>query len=320
MEKRTIMEVMKTTVDNFGDRTALKVKLNGNWETTTWQAYYDQVKTTDRAFMALGLKKGDAISILGNNRPQWFISDMAAIFAGAVPGGIYPSNSPEQCQYIAGHSQAKIVVVENDEQLIKFKQIRQDLPELKAIVMMKGSDDDPLVFAWDDLAGLSHTVSKEALDERMASQKPDDCCALIYTSGTTGNPKGVMLSHDNVLWTGQQVVDATKVDHTDHIISYLPLSHIAEQVVSLYVPLMTGSTSWFAESLDLLGDNLAEVRPTIFVGVPRVWEKIQTKMVAAGAQNSWLKKNIAAWARKKGLDAGYADQQNLPKPGQCPDH
>jgi long-subunit acyl-CoA synthetase (AMP-forming) len=148
----------------------------------------------------------------------------------------------------------------------------------------------------------------------MGIQKPDDCCSLIYTSGTTGNPKGVMLSHDNVTWTAQQIVDSARIDQTDHLISYLPLSHIAEQVVSLYAPIITGSTSWFAESLDLLGDNLTQVHPTIFVGVPRVWEKIQAKMTTAGAQNSWLKKKIAAWARRKGLSAGYAHQQNLPEP------
>ncbi|RLB91217.1 MAG: long-chain fatty acid--CoA ligase [Deltaproteobacteria bacterium] len=314
MEKRTIMEVMKGTVDKFGGRVALKTKLKGSWEETTWQAYYNQVRTTARAFMALGLEKDGAISILGNNRPQWVISNMAAIFAGGIPGGIYTTNSPEQCRYIAHHSQAAIAVVENEAQLAKFKIIRQDLTGLKAIVMMEGFDGDEQVFSWDDLPEIAKKTSEEDLDKRMNIQKPDDCCSLIYTSGTTGNPKGVMLSHDNIAWTAQQVVDAVKIDHTDHLISYLPLSHIAEQVVSLYAPIITGSTSWFAESLDLLGENLTQVHPTIFVGVPRVWEKIQAKMTAAGAQNSWLKKKIAAWARKKGLEAGYAQQKNLPEP------
>ncbi len=314
MKKRTIMEVMKGTVDKFGNRIALKNKINGNWEETTWQDYYDQVRTTARAFMAMGLQEGNSISILGNNRPQWFISNMAAIFAGGIPGGIYATNSPEQCRYIARHSQAAIAVVENEEQLAKFKQIRQELPDLKAIVMMTGTDEDDQIFFWKDLPMIAEKISDEALDKRMTIQKPDDCCSLIYTSGTTGNPKGVMLSHDNIIWTGQQVVDAVKGDHTDHLISYLPLSHIAEQVVSLYIPTITGARSWFAESLDLLGDNLTQIHPTIFVGVPRVWEKIQAKMTAAGAHNSWLKKKIAAWARKKGLAAGYADQRNLPKP------
>ncbi len=138
MEKKTVMEVMKNTVDNFGDRIALRTKVDGKWEQTTWQAYYEQVKITARAFMALGLEKGSAINILGNNCPQWFVSDMAAIFAGAIPGGIYVTNSPEQCHYIASHSEASIVVVENAGQLAKLKEIKNDLPDLKAIVMMTG--------------------------------------------------------------------------------------------------------------------------------------------------------------------------------------
>ncbi len=314
MEKRTVMEVMRNTVDKFGSGIALKNKINGQWEETTWQAYYDQIRTTARAFMALGLEAGNAINIIGDNCPQWFISDMAAIFAGAIPGGIYATSSPEQCLYIAGHSGAGIVVVEDAGQLAKIKEIKDDLPDLKAIVMMNGSDDDDQVFSWKDLPKIAEKVSDEALDERVAAQNPDDCCTLIYTSGTTGNPKGVMLSHDNIIWTGQQVVDMAEIDHSDHFISYLPLSHIAEQVVSLYAPTITGCTSWFAESMDLLGANLTEVRPTMFIGVPRVWEKIQAKMTAAGVQNSWLKKKIAAWARKKGLEAGYAAQENLPAP------
>ncbi|MCU0598720.1 MAG: AMP-binding protein [Desulfobacterales bacterium] len=312
--KRTIMEVFKETADKYGDRVALKHKVGGQWKETTWKDYYKQVRVTARAFMALGLEKGKAISILGNNCPQWFISDLAGVFAGAVPGGIYTTNSPEQCQYIASHSEANIAVVENADQLAKFKKIKDQLPDLKAIVMMNGSDPDPMVYAWNDLPKQAEKVSDKELEERIKAQKPDDCCTLIYTSGTTGNPKGVMISHDNITWTAQQVISLIKADHEDHIISYLPLSHIAEQVVSLHGPYLMGCTVWFAESLEKLGENLTEVHPTVFVGVPRVWEKIQAKMMAAGAQNPPLKKKIAAWARKQGLAGGYAEQEGKPKP------
>jgi long-subunit acyl-CoA synthetase (AMP-forming) len=312
--KKTIMEAFKETADKHGSRIALKHKVGGQWKETTWKDYYQQVRTTARAFIALGLEKGKAVSILGNNCPQWFISDLAGVFAGAVPGGIYTTSSPDQCQYIASHSEANIAVVENADQLAKFKKIKDQLPDLKAIVLMNGSDPDPMVHAWNELPKLAEKVSEKELEERIKAQKPDDCCTLIYTSGTTGNPKGVMITHDNITWTAQQVINLIKGNHEDQIISYLPLSHIAEQVVSLHGPYLMGCTVWFAESLEKLGENLVEVKPTAFVGVPRVWEKIQAKMMAAGAQNPPLKKKIAAWARKQGLAGGYAEQEGKPKP------
>jgi long-subunit acyl-CoA synthetase (AMP-forming) len=312
--KKTVMEAFKETADKNASRVALKHKVGGQWKETTWKDYYQQVRTTARAFMALGLEKGKAVSILGNNCPQWFISDLAGVFAGAVPGGIYVTNTPDQCQYIASHSEANIAVVENAEQLAKFKKIKDQLPDLKAIVLMNGSDPDPMVHAWNEMPKLAEKVSEKELEERIKVQKPDDCCTLIYTSGTTGNPKGVMISHDNITWTTQQVINLVKGNQEDQIISYLPLSHIAEQVVSLHSPYLMGCTVWFAESLDKLGENLTEVHPTLFVGVPRVWEKIQAKMMAAGAQNPPLKKKIAAWARKQGLAGGYAEQEGKPKP------
>ena len=312
--KKTIMEVMKDTAEKNRSKVALNAKINGKWVPMTWGEYYDQVKTAARAFIALGLEPGKAVSILGNNCPQWFVSNIAAIFAGAVPGGIYTTNSPEQCQYIASHSEANIAVVENAEQLAKFKKVRNDLPDLKAIVLMNGSDSDEMVYSWDELPSLAQKASEDELNSRIKAQKPDDCCTLIYTSGTTGNPKGVMISHDNILWTAKQTIDLIGGGPDDVIVSYLPLSHIAEQLVSLHGPYIMGATVWFAESLDKLGENLTEVHPTFFVGVPRVWEKIQAKMMAAGAQNPPLKKKIAAWARKKGLEGGYALQEGKSMP------
>lgn len=316
--KTTVMEVMSDTAAKFGPNIALRHKRNGVWEAMTWREYYHAVTTTARAFLALGLEEGKAVNILGNNCPQWFISNLAAIFAGAVPGGIYATSSPEQCRYIAGHSEANIVVVEDAHQLAKFKAVWSDLPDLKAVVMMTGRDDDHRVHAWEDLPPIAGKIPETLLDERMEAQDPDDCCTLIYISGTTGDPKGVMITHDNATWTARQTAAITRARPNDEIISYLPLSHIAEQVVSLLVPLTVGCTTWFAEGLEQLGDNLREVRPTMFVGVPRVWEKIQAKMMDAGARNSGLKKKIAAWARGRGLANAYARQEGKPSPAFFP--
>ena len=311
----TVMTLMKETAARYAELPALKSKNDqGGWDTVTWKDYYQEIIITAKAFMALGLDAQKAVAIVGNNCPQWFYSDLGAIFAGGVPVGIYATNTPEQCQYITEHSDAAVVVVEDQDQLAKFKQLKGKLPNLKAIVLIKGSDNDKNVYSWKDLPSLAEKITDEELEKRINAQKPDDLCTLIYTSGTTGDPKGVMLSHDNITWTTKTIVEMVKSNSKDRLISYLPLSHIAEQVVSVHSPLVTGASVYFAENLEKLGDNLREVHPTIFVGVPRVWEKIQEKMMAAGAQNSPIKKKIAAWARKIGLKGGYADQENSSRP------
>jgi long-subunit acyl-CoA synthetase (AMP-forming) len=312
--KRTLMEVLTETAARYSNNPALCHKVDNTWITTTWKEYQDQILIAARAFMALGLEPKGCVAIIGNNCPQWLIADIAAIFAGAVPAGIYATNSPQQCHYIAEHCEAAIAVVEDKEQLDKFKKIRDTLPNLKAIVMMNGSDPDENIHSWEDLPGLAEKTPESELTQRIDEQKPDDLCTLIYTSGTTGNPKGVMLSHDNLTWTIKQVIDLVGLGADDRLISYLPLSHIAEQLISIHGPMARGACTYFAESLEKLPENLQEVRPTIFLGVPRVWEKIQAKMMDIGAQNSPLKKKISAWARTKGLAGGYAKQEGKPNP------
>jgi long-subunit acyl-CoA synthetase (AMP-forming) len=314
MSKRTVMEVLEETAQKRSSAPALKVKRGGSWQTTTWSEYREQVRLAARGFMKLGLGAKQGVSIVGFNCPEWVICDIAAIYAGGFPAGIYTTSSPEQCQYIADHSDSAIVVVENAAQLAKFKSIRDQLPKLKAIVMIYGSDPDEDVYSWEELLKLGEETPESELDARIKEQEPGDTCTLIYTSGTTGSPKAVMISHDNITWTARAAYNALGGTESDQFISYLPLSHIAEQVVSLHGPMYIGGCTAFAESLERLGDNLREIRPTIFLAVPRVWEKIQAKMVAAGRQNTGLKKKIAAWARGQGLAGGYAEQSGRSKP------
>ncbi|MGB1275093.1 MAG: AMP-dependent synthetase/ligase [Nannocystaceae bacterium] len=314
MKQRTVMEVFDDTAKRRASAPALRVKRGGNWQTTTWSEYVEQTRLAARGFIKLGLAAGQGVSIIGFNCPEWAIADMAAIYAGGFPAGIYTTNSPDQCLYIAEHSDSAIAVVENAEQLAKFKEIRDKLPKLQAIVMMTGNDADPGVYAWEDLLAKGKELPEAELDARIAAQKPEDVCTLIYTSGTTGNPKAVMITHDNITWTAQAALNALGSRSDDQLISYLPLSHIAEQIVSLHGPMVGGACTSFAESIDKLGDNLREVRPTIFLAVPRVWEKIQAKITEAGSKNTGLKKKIGAWARKQGLAGGYAQQQGKSLP------
>jgi long-subunit acyl-CoA synthetase (AMP-forming) len=316
MKKQTVMEALDEVADEHGGRIALAAKPpgGGSWNRTTWGDYRAEVRTAARAFIHLGLEPGQGVSIIGFNCPQWMVANLAAIHAGAIPAGIYTTNSPEQCQYIADHSESTIVVVEDADQLAKFDSVRDQLPGVKAYVMMFGEDEAEDVFSWEELLALGAKAEESALEARIGAQAADDVCTLIYTSGTTGTPKGVMLTHDNLTFTAAAVVDTVGRVEQEEQISYLPLSHIAEQVVNIYVPMFSVATVNFAESLEKLGDNLREVRPTMMFAVPRVWEKIQAKMVEAGSKNPWLKKKIAAWARGVGLEAGRAKERGEPLP------
>lgn len=310
----TIMTVLDRTARDNGDRPAMRVKNGGQWQTTTWKEYRDQAYLAARGFIRLGLAPGQGVAIMGFNRPEWFLADIGAIAAGGTPAGIYTTNTPDQCQYIAGHAEAAVAVVENAQYLEVFLQLRDRLPNLKAIVLMTGTSSEEGVYTWQQLLEQGAQVPESELRKRIDAQKPDDLCTLIYTSGTTGPPKAVMLSHHNVTWTARRVVDAYSVNAHDDLISYLPLSHIAEQVVSLHSPMSVGGCSWFAESIEKLGENLREVRPHFFFAVPRVWEKMQAGIQAVGAQNTGLKKKISAWARGVGLAGGRAEQEGRPKP------
>jgi long-subunit acyl-CoA synthetase (AMP-forming) len=303
-----VTDVLDRTAAAYSDRPALRVKRNGEWQTTTWREYRHQVQLAARGFIALGLERQECITILGYNCPEWFIADLGAIAAGAIPAGIYTTNTAEQCQYITAHCEARIAVVENAEQLAKFRAVRHELPALRAIVQMHGEPQGSDVLSWQRFLEIGARIPEEELDERIAAQQVGDVCMLIYTSGTTGAPKAVMLTHDNITWTAAPLVDLVGLTPDDNAVSYLPLSHIAEQITGLHGPIAAGACTWFAESIEKLGDALREVRPHYFVAPPRVWEKIQEKMEAVGAKNSALKKRIVRWARGIGLASGYASQ------------
>jgi long-subunit acyl-CoA synthetase (AMP-forming) len=312
---QTICAVLDATARAHGDRPAMRAKRDGSWQTTTWSEYRDQARRVARGLMTLGTRPGQGVAVMGFNRPEWFLSDIGAVLAGAVPAGIYTTNTPELCRYIAHHAEATVAVVENQTYLEVFRSIRGDLPHLEALVVMDGEGDpSDGVLSWSELLDRGDEAPEAELEARIEPQRADDCCTLIYTSGTTGPPKAVKLSHRNIIWIARRLVETFKLAPGDAMFSYLPLSHIAEQVVSLHSPMATGACSWFAESLDALRDNLLEAHPDFFFGVPRVWEKLQAGIEAAAAQAPPLRRRIAAWARDLGLRGGYADQRGERRP------
>jgi len=314
---RTLIQVFDEVAARWPHKPAMRANIGGRWQAISWSAYREQARRVARGFMARGLEPGQGVGILSFNRPEWFIADVAAIMAGGIPAGLYISCSPEQCQYIIDHCEAPILVAEDLAQLEKIRQVRGQLPRLQTIVLLDGSDPADDVISWDELLACADDVTDEALDARIAAQQPDDLCTLIYTSGTTGPPKAVMLSHHNITWICEALLNAlSRLEYgpDDQVVSYLPLSHIAEQIVSLHTPMHYGGCAWFVESLETLGDTLKEARPAMFFAVPRVWEKMQAKIIAAAAGSSGLKKKIGAWARSVGLEAGRAVQAGRSRP------
>jgi long-chain acyl-CoA synthetase len=278
---------------------AYQAKVNGRWQPTTWKTYVEQIRSAARAMIALGLPRGGKVTILGFNRPEWVIFDHAAMMAGGVPAGIYTTCSAEEVQYVVHHSESLLVLVENAEQLAKVKAKRAELPLLEWIVTMKGvtaTGDD--VLTWEDFLAKAEATPEVVLDQRVDAIEQADLATLIYTSGTTGPPKGVMLSHGNLAWTSQCLLDIGGRRTDDVSLSYLPLSHIAEQMCTIHMPATTGSTVYFAEALDKVPDNLKDARPTVFFGVPRIWEKFHAVLAGKLADAAGAKKLLVDWARK----------------------
>ena len=289
------------------DAPAYHVRTEDGWKATSWKTYVDEVKTAGRALLTLGAggaqtEGQSCVCILGFNRPEWAIFDIAAMAVGAAPAGIYTTCSPTEVAYIVGHTEASVVLVEDHEQWEKIKQERGNLPKLRHVVLMKGADaiDDPMVLTWDTFLAKAAETDVSQVDACVEALKPHDLGTLIYTSGTTGPPKGVMLSHENLAWTSQNAVDMNELSPEDCSLSYLPLSHIAEQMFSVHVPATVGSQIYFAESIPKVPDNLKEVRPTVLFAVPRIWEKFYTGISAKLALATGFKAKLVGWARNTG--------------------
>ena len=312
----TVMSRLYSAVERFGGMPAIHQKqLNAAgvlaWRTWTWEQYLAETTNFAKGLVSIGFEPHDSVNILGFNAPPWFFANMGAIMAGGVAAGIYTTNLPEACHYVTHHSKAKVVVVEGLKQLQKYVEIAPRLPDLKCLVVYGEAGqvvDIPKdlkccvpVYTFEDFQKKGAAVPDDVIETRIKNQRPGHCCTLIYTSGTTGNPKAVMISHDNLSWTSSTMMSIIQaLRPTDSLISYLPLSHIAAQMLDLHCPMGSGSQVWFAQADALrgsLGTTLKEVRPTVFFGVPRVWEKIYEKMQQVAKQTTGLKKRVATWAK-----------------------
>jgi long-chain acyl-CoA synthetase len=326
MPAETIIERFQERIAEHPESVALKYKAGGQWKDITWREYGDRVRRAAKALLAQGLGHGDKMSLLSLNRPEWHVADVACLSIGAATAPIYVTNSPEQVSYIIGHSESKLAVVENPDQLQKVLKMRSELPALKKVVVIEGyqGDADPeLVMTWEDFLAAGDELADSDFEEARRKVEPKDLATFVYTSGTTGPPKAVMLTHANVMWTARSseaiipLGEATK----GKAVSYLPLSHIAERMLTHFLQIYYGTTTCFAESLDTLLADLQAIKPTYFFGVPRVWEKFYAGVTAkmAQADPNDRKTKLARKAIGLGKEITKLEQEAVQRGGKITD-
>jgi long-chain acyl-CoA synthetase len=277
---RTVADALATTVERYGDRPAYSDKADGRteWRSLTWQQMYDTARDVAAALVAAGVEPGRTVAIMASNRIEHLVADMGAMLAGAIPMSIYNTLSPDQIRFIAGQARPAAVFVETADHLERWRPTLAGQDDVLAVVGIGDARlDDDRFATWDAFLARGAEADHAAVDDRTAALTPDDNATILYTSGTTGDPKGVELSHRNVLFGCEAGLRISKLEGTNLTVSYLPYAHIAERILSLYIPQHYGDghTYLVADPSLLLG-ALGEVHPTQFFGVPRVWEKIQS--------------------------------------------
>uniref|UniRef100_T1J7B3 long-chain-fatty-acid--CoA ligase n=1 Tax=Strigamia maritima TaxID=126957 RepID=T1J7B3_STRMM len=313
----SVISIFRTAVKNSPNRPALLIKRNDILCEWSYEQYWYIVTNVAKGFIKLGVIPFHAVGILASNSPEWLISYLATIFCGGIPAGIYTTNSPMACLHVLENSSANLVLVDSKVQLDKILSIRDKLPHLKMIILLEGNSDHLDVISWQDLLLIGQTLPDEILEKRMKGLAINQCCSLIYTSGTTGNPKGVMISHDSIITMSKTLIHEVYNLKYGKTISYLPLSHIAALGVDLYLAILSESTVYFAHPDALKGkllDDLILAQPTLFMAVPRVYEKIKEKLQAAEESLSSIKKKIIKWARKQ----IFKYNRQIPRPTSKP--
>ncbi len=277
-------------------------KVGGTYQPISTAELVDRVRRLSKALRDLGVEKGDRVALMSENGPHWPTVDFATLCAGAVLVPIYPTLLPDQSTYIAGNCGAKVVVAETTAHLDGLLSHADELPDVKQLVLIKGQSSDPRVTTLDKLIAQGAGVDVADFESRARSIQPDDLATFIYTSGTTGTPKGVMLTHRNI---ASNVTSGLSVLHLQRhfmALSFLPLSHSFERMVD-YCYFIEGCSIAYAESVAAVAQNMAEVKPHVFVSVPRVYEKVYSRVQEGVAAGSPIKQKLFAWAVGLGRQA-----------------
>lgn len=317
----TVPKLFHAQVRGFGDRVAMREKILGVWQEISWNQYLENVEIVGSALLALGVAKGECVSIISENNPEWLYCDIGTQCIGAIAVGIYTTSSAEEVAYILNHSEARIFFVEDEEQLDKFLEAREQLSHIKKVIVydMEGLRDfyDESVMSFDafmELGASERRRHPDGFDSIWPDIRPADTALIVYTSGTTGPPKGAMISHDNITCTNRMLVEANTAYEGHEILSFLPLCHVAERNSTTFAAMTVGYVINFAENLETVPTDLREVSPHAFFAVPRFWEKFYSNIVLQMKEGTWSEKKVFDWA----VNVGHSVFDRTSQDGNIP--
>ena len=285
---------------------AMRHKRFGIWKEFTWGEYLNKVVSVSLGFYELGVREGDKVAIHSENRPEWVFADLAAQTLGSVSVGIYPTSPASEVEYLLSHSEASVLVVEDEEQLDKALEAWDRLEKLQKIVVIdpRGVKElnDPRIITFEDLLELGDLVVGKSFEEMTKAIRSSETAIIVYTSGTTGPPKGAMITHKNLRFAAITWGLVYEYRKNDEVLSYLPLCHVAERVISVANAVYHGYVVNFGEDTNSFTEDLREVQPTFFLGVPRVWEKMLAAVQIRSNDATWLKRSLFNfWIKQGGL-------------------
>jgi long-chain acyl-CoA synthetase len=278
----TLPQMLRERARTDGERIAIRQKDFGIWKPNTWAQYHQRACHFGLGLAALGLPAGGHVGVIAENRIEWVLAQMGAGLVGAITVGVYPTSPTNEVAYVVGHADIEIMVCEDQEQTDKLLAALPELPRLKKIVVMEtkglrsfAPELRQFIATFDEVEKLGAASTQQALiDDALARQTLDDVGLMIYTSGSTGKPKGAMISYRNIPGVVPGIVERLELSAQTTHLSYLPLCHVAEQMLTTFVPVYVGSQVNFGESIRTVQEDLREVAPTMFLGVPRIWEKL----------------------------------------------